>query len=332
MVLSDGGRDALEAARKRLYAANSQATAASTNLDSVKQMIANMLQSAQSMSDAADKEVKDAQSSLEEAEKKYEVINIDDDEPMNSNEGSNKRRKVSLSPQSQSNNNNSTSGNNTTATQNIAAAGSRTNNIVFDSSITAPTITWSSSTELSTLIVGGCGLSEVNGTYTRAAPRYNCNGAPVYSKQGRWKGNAVVYAIYWRSATKRWHIGHRQQDVNAGRGVDGGLCCSQPNVSRLAPPGNGWSMIKTSAVTPSSSFVNQVVVSGCNVVSALNGVYKQENGSLFEGAPLFTKQVGWLLLQSIGFLQINHIGISVDGIKLLMRKFPHREYTNQTCI
>ena len=282
MTLSEGGgREVLEVARKRLTAANSQATAA-------KQMLA----SAQSMYDAAEKERMDAQSSLEEAEKKYEVINIDDDEPMNSNAGSNKRRKVSLSPQSQSNNNNSTSGNNTTATQNIAAAGSRTNNIVFDSSITAPTITWSSSTELSTLIVGGCGLSEVNGTYTRAAPRYNCNGAPVYSKQGRWKGNAVVYAIYWRSATKRWHIGHRQQDVNAGRGVDGGLCCSQPNVSRLAPPGNGWSMIKTSAVTPSSSFVNQVVVSGCNVVSALNGVYKQENGSLFEGAPLFTKQVG----------------------------------------
>jgi len=290
MVLSDGGRDALEAARKRLSAANSQATAASTNLVSVKQMIANMLQSAQNMSDVAGKKVKEAKKALEEAEKKYEVINIDDDEPMNSNEGSNKRRKVSLSPQSQSNNNNSIAGNNTAATQNIAAAGSRTNNIVIDSSITAPTITWSSPSELSTLIVEGCGLSEVNGTYTRAAAKYNFNGAPVYSKLGQWKENAVVYVIYWKSVTKQWFIGHRKEDVDAGRGAPDGFCISQQNVSRLAPPGNGWSMIR-SAVTPSPSHVDQVVVLGC-VASGISGVYKQENGSLYEGAPLFTKQVG----------------------------------------
>ena len=255
MVLSEGGgREVLEVARKRLTAANSQATAA-------KQMLA----SAQSMYDAAEKERMDAQSSLEEAEKKYEVINIDDDEPMNSNEGSNKRRKVSLSPQSQSNNNNnnananSTARNNIAATQNTAAAGSRINNNEFNnSSIAAPTIT---STSSSTLIVEGCGLSEVNGSYTRVPAKYNFNGAPMFSKQGQWKGNTVVNVIYWKSAEKQWIIGHRKEDVVAGIGITGGFCISQPNVDSSAPPGNGWSMM-SSAVTPSSIHVDQVVISG----------------------------------------------------------------------
>ena len=69
---------------------------------------------AQSMSDTANKEVKEAQTALEEVEKKYEVIDVDGDD-LNPNEGSNKRRKVSLSPQ---NNYDSTARNNTSATSN----------------------------------------------------------------------------------------------------------------------------------------------------------------------------------------------------------------------
>jgi len=237
MALSEGGRDALESARKRLTAAKSQATATYTNLASIKQMLVN----AQSMSDAADKEVKEAQTALNEAEKKYEVIDVDGDDP-DPTEGSNKRRKVSLSPQSQSNNNNNnantTTGNNTTATQNIAAAGSRTNNNVFNnSSITAPIITTTSS---STLTVEGCGLSEVNGTYTRVPAKYNFNGAPMYSKQGQWKGNTVVNVIYWKSAEKQWIIGHRKEDVVAGIGITGGFCISQPNVDISSSASRKW--------------------------------------------------------------------------------------------
>jgi len=47
----------------------------------------------------------------------------------------------------------------------------------------------------------------------------------------------------------------------------------------------------SSAVTPSSIHVDQVVVKGC-AASGISGIYKQENGSLYEGAPLFTRQVG----------------------------------------
>jgi len=287
MAFSEGGREVLEAARKRLATAKSKVSSSSTNLESIKQMLVN----AQSMYDADEKEYKEAQTALEEAEKKYEVIDVDldDPEPTDNGEGSNKRRKVSLSPQNNNNTTNQAS-NYASATQNIAAAGSRTNNnVINNSSITAPTIT---STSSSTFIVGGCGLSEVNGTYTRVDAKYNHNGAPMYSKQGQWKGNTVVYVIYWRSTTKQWCIGHTKQDVDAGTGVPGGLCRSQPNVSRLAPPGNGWYMqMKTSAVTPSSSFVNQVVVLGCST-SGVNGVYKQKNGSSYKNAPLFTKEVG----------------------------------------
>ena len=53
MVLSEGGREVLEAARKRLATAKSQATAAT-----------QMLVHAQSMSDTANKEVKEAQTAF----------------------------------------------------------------------------------------------------------------------------------------------------------------------------------------------------------------------------------------------------------------------------
>ena len=108
MVLSEGGREVLEAARKRLATAKSQATAAT-----------QMLVHAQSMSDTANKEVKEARTALEEVEKKYEVIDVDGDD-LNPNEGSNKRRKVSLSPQ---NNYDSTARNNISADQTIIVHG-----------------------------------------------------------------------------------------------------------------------------------------------------------------------------------------------------------------
>ena len=94
---SEGSRE-IEGAKKRFAAANSQATAAATNLESAKQMLA----SAQSMSDAAEKERKEAKAALSAAEKRWEVINIDEDDirsPTN-NSGSSiiRRRNVSLSP------------------------------------------------------------------------------------------------------------------------------------------------------------------------------------------------------------------------------------------
>ena len=82
MSSTNGSREVLEAARKRLTSAKSQRSVASKNLKMQQQM----LNSAKSMSEAADKEYKEAKMALENAEKKYEVIDIDND-----NKGSRKR-------------------------------------------------------------------------------------------------------------------------------------------------------------------------------------------------------------------------------------------------
>lgn len=89
---SEGSRE-IEGARKRLAAANSQAIAASTNLETIKQLLAH----AQSMSDAAEKEKKEALTALNEAERRWEVIDIDADGTNNASMddiGSNEQRKV----------------------------------------------------------------------------------------------------------------------------------------------------------------------------------------------------------------------------------------------
>ena len=70
---SSGSREVLEAARKRLASAKSQVSAASQHMKAV-------MASAQTMCDAADKEYKEAKAALEEAEKKYKVIDIDADD------------------------------------------------------------------------------------------------------------------------------------------------------------------------------------------------------------------------------------------------------------
>ena len=82
MSSTNGSREVLEAARKRLASAKSQRSVASNNLKMQQQMLDN----AKSMSEAADKEYTEARKALEDAEKKYEVIDIDND-----NKGSRKR-------------------------------------------------------------------------------------------------------------------------------------------------------------------------------------------------------------------------------------------------
>jgi len=87
---SSGSREVLEAARKRLASAKSQVSAASQHMKAV-------MASAQSMCDAADKEYKEAKAALEEAEKKYEVIDIDADVLSSSGQQSTIAYKAALS-------------------------------------------------------------------------------------------------------------------------------------------------------------------------------------------------------------------------------------------
>ena len=99
-MTSEGSRE-IEAARKRLTAAKTQASAASKH----KEMIAKLMVSANEMSNISNEEVKEAETMLKDAEKRWEVIDIEQ-EPDDSHKknDSNKRRKVSVSPQTNNNN------------------------------------------------------------------------------------------------------------------------------------------------------------------------------------------------------------------------------------
>jgi len=104
------GRREIEAARQRLSAAKSHASFISKAEDTAKQMLATAkknLEDIQLQSLSSKKEVKDAQKLLKEAEKRWEVIEIDLDDQEGNTSSTNKKRKLSVvSPQGGDNNNN----------------------------------------------------------------------------------------------------------------------------------------------------------------------------------------------------------------------------------
>jgi len=104
------GRHEIEAARQRLSAAKSHETFVSKAEDTAKQMFDTAkknLKDIQLQSISSKKEVEDAQKLLKEAEKRWEVIEIDlDDQEDNAGVSTNKKRKLSVvSPQGSDNNN-----------------------------------------------------------------------------------------------------------------------------------------------------------------------------------------------------------------------------------
>lgn len=216
-MASEGSRE-IEAARKRLAAATAQISVASKNKEAVKVMMEN----AKAMSAAAEKEGKEAEAMLKDAEKRWEVINIDldsgDDESTQKNEGSNKRRKVSLSlqgniadpgtgnsaiSQTNSNTNNTTgirrSGEtmllgqppNRNTTSNITGLTTNNNYGRAGSQSTTSASTTASSSTVNQIRVEGCGISEVNGIYLQQTGLQN--DFSKYSKTGIWEGKLVQY-------------------------------------------------------------------------------------------------------------------------------------------
>ena len=89
MVQSEGSL-AIEAAKQRLAAAKAQKSAASTMVQSV----ATALENAKKNEDLADSEVVKADAFLNEMEKRWEVIEIDDNDEIRSPSGGNKRQKI----------------------------------------------------------------------------------------------------------------------------------------------------------------------------------------------------------------------------------------------
>ena len=216
-MASEGSRE-IEAARKRLAAAKAQVSVASKNMAMAKTML-----------DTAEKEAKEAAAMLKDSEKRWEVIEIDnDDDNIQKNEGSNKRRKVSLSPQGKNSSNDPVGNNNR-----IGRTGKN---------IRIATISFTSN-NVTRVAVKGCGISEMNGTYTRVVGILN--GAPVFSKRGsQWEGNDVNYAIYRGKScgTYKWYFGQ----WNTGGGPSKELTTRKYyhlSGSSSAPPKDGWKAV-----------------------------------------------------------------------------------------
>ena len=172
-----------------------KATAATTAANKVMEkakksmdMSTKHVESMHEISTKAKKEVEDAQKFLAKVEKRHEVIEItdDDDTVPSSEEGAGgKKRKVSLSPQISSN-----VGSRDTTSNNNNNNNNNTNRVVEQ------------------LVVEGCGLLAINGTYKRRSGL--CNNFPMYTKATNWNGiqtNFLIFAWTNQFGNQMWAIG-----------------------------------------------------------------------------------------------------------------------------
>ena len=302
--LSEGSRE-IEGARLRLASAKTQASAAFKNMDSAKLMSADaqrMMETAKSMMDRADnnmknaeamvqsssKEVEEAAKCLKDAEKRWEVIEIDDSP--RKKEASNKRRKVSLSPQGPGNN-----------TPNSAAA------VAVSQQNSSENTDSSSDDNADQFVVEGCRIPELNGTYSRAIGVSHA-GAPVYAKTGSIGGGMKNCVIYRKGCTSsysngqllshNWCIGWWEGDPNLGNGRPSTTYCHSYNDDHYTtPPENNWlhgitcrpvkDIGRRSIAAP---YQDQIVVEGCGTTE-LNGIYKLSG--THDGAPEYTRTGEW---------------------------------------
>ena len=232
---SEGGRHEIEAARKRLAAAKKLSSLAKATYDT------------------AEKEVKDAQTMLAKAEKRWEVIDIDNEPDLSSvqNGGGNKKRKVSLSPQINNNENSNSRHNQSTSSTTAAAAAIPHNNSTSLSNINngrgvgrfaRSNNTISSNNNEYQIEVTGCGITELNGTYTQniGVTHDNC---PVYTRKGKWEvtcgmgseGQAVEFALFRGGGC--WTFGTWGDFGFAGPGY---RLYSNLYLSASTPPEYGW--------------------------------------------------------------------------------------------
>ena len=214
----------------------------------------------QSQFNKAREEVKAAEKCLAESEKRHEVIDIDDidnDTPQK-DANSNKKRKVSMSPQGNSNNNEVVvlsdspprrSNNNSSRSPALSfAERQQLERLRLDRLAQSRREQQQQMINSNRIVLSGCGTSVVNGTYTKTGTL--CEGSPTYSKAGRYGGNSEVIVIFCRkranSRNKYWHIGISGKPVffyTSVRAVGGG-----PNAgSTELPPMHqlGWMVRET---------------------------------------------------------------------------------------
>lgn len=227
-MASEGSRE-IKAAKQRLTAAKTQAALA------------------KAMSEAAEKEVKAAEECLKGAEKRWEVIDVDysDDESHTSMESCKKRRKVSLSPGGR-NGDARASADGATVRQTGGTATAVRKETRKKSQIL-------SCIKVVKIVVEGCGMSEVNGTYrqdgciTGNQRRIRlAEDVPVFFKMEEWEGKPVTFVMargkYTNDEREYWWIGHLD---SAGRNLDSTrpLYVAHCSAEVQVPPSHGWTVM-----------------------------------------------------------------------------------------
>ena len=282
-MASSEGRYEIEAAKLRLAAAKKQVSSAQQlasstrdmyndakrTLDNAKKAMDTVTKTnnmAKSHLSASTNEMEEAQSRLVEAEKRWEVIEIDDlDSPKMDDITKSKKRKVSVSPPSRENNNNNDSsslgvlvavahaggdirpaaggGNNRNRNRTVTAGQSNSARRA-STSLSSPSS--SNNNRFDRIIVEGCGNTHVNGTYHRA----QIVGATVYIKPGGLAG-ARAFAIF-QVGGSYWNIGTWNVNNNTSHLVHYTTrpdYTSPPN-NALVPPENGWIVVSNFGVLP----------------------------------------------------------------------------------
>lgn len=233
MTSKDEGRHEIETVKQRLATAEAQAASAALTLDSAKateesarkmaEMAKKTMQVAQSQLDGSQREVGEALKCLMEAEKRWDVDDLDSQKQ----ESCKKKRKVSLSLGSVCSSHLATSNEATTRWSNNDSNGSAAYQNNVNAAIVAQSAGTTNITNIrhsngsngsSDIIIEGAGTLEVNGIYKRSDRSYGQ--APLYSKKGQFRGKTVQFMVFSRN--RYWNIGIWSCDIAASGGIHGG--------------------------------------------------------------------------------------------------------------
>lgn len=136
----------------------------------------------------------------------------------------------------------------------------------------------SSSDGIQQIIVEGCGMPEINGTYARNETSQrglvhsaDDRGASVFSKKGEWKGEEVDFVIYRTSSDWWWQwcisIGY---DILLYKTKDNTYAPHMP-----PPPLHGWEVMG-SGVDPAPTIKYKRQIATDNITSSVSSKVKKE--------------------------------------------------------
>ena len=273
--MSEGSRE-IESMKQRLAAAKAQASSAQAQVVSTSQMMNaahHMLETAkknhhnatknyataQKNMEDSQKEVKVVEALLKEAEKRWEVIDVDAiDSPNKASRK--KKRKVSSDGNDAVANGAATAPRRSTRSSSITSAygsgalsvvstatatpssnaGSNSAPIVSNANVANNDATIQQAAVIREVKVEGCGISEANGTYKRVEGRER-NDAPIFRQRGEWEGVLVDFVLLKSlNESSVWYLSVWKNDFYDTSIPYKYLYNARGSESCQMPPGNGW--------------------------------------------------------------------------------------------